>query len=327
MVAEQPRAAMSRIWAIAVLVVVPLTAIRLSYLLWSSRLPDPLPTHWNPRGEVDGTTATATFLTVMSAVAIAGGLLALVGALATRIPWGTRRGTVTVGAAVSAFAAMLWLITAGLALDHTDAYQVPAPSWHLVLLLPALAVWAGLGFAAYGPTPQAPAATGRPATDLPRVGLLAGQRALWSESSHPGRMAYLTLGAVGAMAVVLGVWISPWAASPLLFTGALVLYLFTTWLLVDQRGVHVAFGPWRWPRLTVPLREITSARVTTVRPSEWGGWGYRIRRDGRALVLRQGPGVWLELSGGRHFVASTRDPETVAGLVNSLIDRERAAEV
>jgi len=325
MVVEQPaRSGTSRSWAVAVLVAfLPALVVALSYVLWQAKLPDPMPTHWNARGEVDGTTAVAIFLSAMLAVAAAGGLLGLVAAVATGMRGWTRRVLVTVGAAIGAFAAAVWLITAGLALGHAEASQVPAPTWHLLVLLPAMAAWAGIGFATCGPIPAPPAATGRPAATLPRVGLLAGQRALWSESIRPGLLAYLAPLAVFAGAVVLAVTIDPWAASPLLFTGALVVYLLTTWLLVDQRGVQVAFGPWRWPRITVPLREIESADVTTVRPSEWGGWGYRMRPNGRAMVVRRGPGVRLELSDARHFVVSTRDPATVAGLVNSLIDQSR----
>jgi hypothetical protein len=59
-----------------------------------------------------------------------------------------------------------------------------------------------------------------------------------------------------------------------------MLVVLTVRLMVDRRGLLVGFGPWGWPRLTVPLREIEYAVVSTVRPSEWGGWGYRMRRGG-----------------------------------------------
>jgi hypothetical protein len=87
----------------------------------------------------------------------------------------------------------------------------------------------------------------------------------------------------------------------------------------------MGFGPWGWPWLRVPLHEIASACPTTVRVAEWGGWGYRMNLDGRGrgLVMRSGPGVRLELSADRYFVASVRDPHGVAGLVNGLLDAAR----
>ena len=47
----------------------------------------------------------------------------------------------------------------------------------------------------------------------------------------------------------------------------------------------------------------------------------RMMPGGRAVVLRRGPGVHLALSEGRRFVVSTHDPEALAGLVNTLVDR------
>lgn len=123
------------------------------------------------------------------------------------------------------------------------------------------------------------------------------------------------------LAGVIGGFINPWAASPVVLAALLVFYLFTTRLLVDRRGLRVGFGPWGWPRIAVPLSEIESARTVTVRPLDWGGWGYRVRPNGRAVITRGGPGVELKLSADRVFVFTTRDPETVAGLVNSLLDR------
>jgi hypothetical protein len=97
--------------------------------------------------------------------------------------------------------------------------------------------------------------------------------------------------------------------------------------MAGVRGLRVRaveFGPWGGPRFRIPLAEIESAEVITARPMAWGGWGYRIRPGGRAVITRGGPGVQLALSGSRVFVTTTtRDPEAVAGLVNTLLDRLR----
>jgi hypothetical protein len=331
MVIETPPRISPRMrWLTALgLAYMPLLAIYLVYAVWLRRLPDPLPTHWNSRGQVDGTTALAAFFAIMMAAAAAGALLATVGAVGARLGWLARRILVTVGAGVGAFVAGLWLTIAALARDHADPpptspalSMVAAPSWHIPVLLVGTALWTALAFVACGPAPAHPPAAGRPATALPRVDLPAGQRAAWSEISYPGPVAYLLLALLAAMAAVLTAWIDPWAATPVVLSAVVTFLLFITRLVVDRRGLRIGFGPWGWPRITVPLREIESAAVTTVRPSEWGGWGYRVRPGGRALVLRRGPGVRLELSGSRRFVASTRDPDTVAGLVNTLLDHD-----
>ena len=123
------------------------------------------------------------------------------------------------------------------------------------------------------------------------------------------------------VAAGLMAWTGPWVLAPLLLVAVAVLTVSTARIVVDSRGLRIGFGPWGWPHLNVALREIEYAEVAQVRALEWGGWGYRARPGGRALVLRNGPGVRLELSDQRVFMATVRDPRTVAGLVNTMIDQ------
>jgi hypothetical protein len=323
MVVEPSPGTPSARWLAALVVgALPLVLIATTYARWRSRLPDPLPTHWGLSGRVDGTTSLVGFAATTLVIAGVGGLLAALGAAASALRWHTRRVLVTVGAAVGAFAAALWLMVAVLSLDRSDAFTVPTPSWHIPAMLLGLVVWAGVAFGCCGPAPARKAATGRPGAALPRVHLSPGQPAVWSELGHPGGWAYLVLLPLAAIGGVIAVLVNPWAASPVLFPAVVVLVVLTVRLAVDRRGLLVGFGPWGWPRLTMPLREIEYAEVTALRPSEWGGWGYRMRPGGRGVILRAGPGVRLRLSEDRQFVASTRDPQTAAGLINTLIDRE-----
>lgn len=323
---HEPRVSPVLRWLAGLLLAsLPVAAILLSYSAWHSRLPDPLPTHWSLSGSVDGVTALTAFVTVTLAIAGAGVLVALIGAAGAPLSRRVRRVLVSSGGTVSAFGAGLWFIVALVALDVADAREAPAPTWHI----PALLVIMGAGFAltwlACPPPAAHPPARERPASGLPRLDLPPGQRAAWSEVAYPGAAIVLLGSALVAAAAVLVVAtpMSPWVASPLVLAAAVTVLGSVTRLTADRRGVRVGFGPWGWPRVTVALSEIESAKVTEVRPTEWGGWGYRVRPHGRAVVLRRGPGVELALSGQRRFVASTRDPETVAGLVNSLVEGER----
>jgi hypothetical protein len=83
-------------------------------------------------------------------------------------------------------------------------------------------------------------------------------------------------------------------------------------------------GLWR---TGVALRDVVQAEAIDIRPLEWGGWGYRgsLRLMGRAaVVLRAGPGVRLELRGGRVLAVTVDDAETAAGLLNDLVARRSA---
>jgi len=179
-----------------------------------------------------------------------------------------------------------------------------------------------VAFVVLGRPPAARPATGRPPEGAPRAHVAAGQRVFWTEVHYPTGVSLLVVAVTVALAVVMAIAINPWAASPVALTALVVALVLIIRVTVDDRGLHVGFGPWGWPRLTVPLFEIEYAEPTEVRPMEWGGWGYRLMPGGgRAVVLRRGPGVRLALSEDRRFVLSTRDPEAVAGLLNTLVDR------
>lgn len=310
-------------WLAAGLVVgLPLLFVVGSYLWWRDRLPDPMPSHWGASGEVDDTVSLAGMATTMAVIAGAGALLAWSGALAYRLSWSARRTLVVIGAAAAGFGAGLWLTVATLALDVTDPYQAPEPTWQILALLVAMVLVPVVVLALLGRAPARSAATGRPAPDLPRAPLPAGGPG-WREVLLPSAWFLLFLMILFGLGAVLAIVLNLWAGSPVLLVTLACGLLAISRITVDQRGLHLGLGPWARPRITVPLAEIASAEMTEVRPSEWGGWGYRIRPGGRGLVLRRGPGVRLVLSEHREFVFNTRAPEHVAGLINSLIERTR----
>ena len=88
---------------------------------------------------------------------------------------------------------------------------------------------------------------------------------------------------------------------------------------VDETGLRLGFGP--GVRVRVPLADIRQASAEEIRPLAWGGWGYRVLPGKRALVLRGGPGLVLDLRNGNRFAVTLDEPETSAALVNGLLDR------
>ncbi|MGN9811341.1 hypothetical protein ACTMSW_18505 [Micromonospora sp. BQ11] len=314
-------------WLPAVVVAAaPTAVVQLTGRVWRTRLPDPLPRHWNASGRVDGVAGLGATLTALLWVAGMAAAIALVAALAPGLRWRARRVVIAVAAAVAAFCAGLWLVTVDLALDAPQATAAPGPTWHILALMGGVTAWTLLAAAACGAPPAHPKAANPPPADLERIELRPGQRAVWSEVGSVPLPVYLVLLPLLVIAAVLAVAVDLWVAAPLVITALLVLAVLCTRLTVDFRGVTVGFGPWGWPRVRVPLDEITSAWSTTVRVAEWGGWGYRMNLDraGRGLILRNGPGVRLELSADRYFVASVRDPHSVAGLVNGMLDAARS---
>jgi len=95
---------------------------------------------------------------------------------------------------------------------------------------------------------------------------------------------------------------------------------------VDERALRIAFGPLRFPRMSIAVDRIEHAEKMTVAPMANGGWGYRgsLTAFGRAaVVVRGGEGLRLALRDHKTMIVTVDDAETGAGLINDLVSRRR----
>ena len=86
--------------------------------------------------------------------------------------------------------------------------------------------------------------------------------------------------------------------------------------------MRVAYGWLRWPSTRIGIDAIRQATAIDVRPSAWGGWGYRgsLRLNRRAaVVVRAGEGLRLDLRGGRVFLVTVDGAVNAAGLLNDTL--------
>ena len=128
--------------------------------------------------------------------------------------------------------------------------------------------------------------------------------------------------AVGVALAIAGL---PVPAFTLVVSGGALLLLERVEVCVDEHGL-VARTRWGWPRVHFPLEDIEAVTALDVRPSRWGGWGYRgsvrlVRRA--AWVLHRGPGIRLELTRSREFVVAVDDAEAGAAALDGLLTRPR----
>ncbi len=125
---------------------------------------------------------------------------------------------------------------------------------------------------------------------------------------------------VAAFAQVL-IWHSSFVFGALLFGAACVMAVYRIRATVDRAGLTLSYFPFLgWPRTRIRTSEIVSVRAGHVEPREHAGWGYRgsLRIYGKAaLNLRRGPGLFLELTGGRKFVVTLDDAEAAAQALRS----------
>ncbi len=99
------------------------------------------------------------------------------------------------------------------------------------------------------------------------------------------------------------------AAAACLVTGAIKV-------TVSPRGVTVASVLAPFLRQHIAMDRIKGAKARWTRPLEIGGWGYRWKPGMRAVSLRKGDALWLELTRGTRFVITIDDAQTAADLVN-----------
>lgn len=140
------------------------------------------------------------------------------------------------------------------------------------------------------------------------AGCLALGIELAVDYASTGGMAPLVMAIVGCIAVGL------------LMLAGTVAFVHVA-VCIDRDGLEIRCGHIGLPRRRIPWDQVDGVALAKVTPRHWGGWGYRWRPErGTAVVVRQGPGVVLELGGGHRFTVTVDDAE---GAVRAIQQRLR----
>ena len=125
----------------------------------------------------------------------------------------------------------------------------------------------------------------------------------------------------------------PWGNRPmsdtaLILTSASVaafiigmVYLFYTLKLitcVDEKGIFIQFYP--FPAKLMPFAEVDSCEARTYRPlSEYGGWGIKYGRSGKAYNISGDRGAQLVLKNGKRVLIGSQRADELASAINWFI--------
>ncbi|MFG2134562.1 hypothetical protein ACGFNV_43320 [Streptomyces sp. NPDC048751] len=142
-------------------------------------------------------------------------------------------------------------------------------------------------------------------------------RTVWYGSQFSGWM--LAVGVVLAVVLVgSAVFVEEYRDVSLVLLMVAAAFLVTGGIkvTVSSEGVTVASALVPFLRRHIPLGRIERASARWTRPMEIGGWGYRWKPGMRAVSLRAGDALWLELTRGTRFVITVDDARTAAELVN-----------
>jgi hypothetical protein len=302
-------------------VAMPALFVGLTFVPWllvRGDLPSPIAVHFDGHGTANGSMSVLVHLLVTGAFTVSASVV---------LVWAAWRPTSTLGleAAVATF--MGWLISclsATILLANHDHER-----WQDVTL-GAGSVWGATGSALGASIPVALMvrhAAHERTDEAPRALELTGsERVAWfgRTRSLPFAVGGVTLVFIGTVVLLTFGGGSASTGFVVLAVGLALVSFMSVDVAVNDNGVRVRAGAIRWPHVQLGLDEIEAARTVDLKPTRSGGWGYRgsLRLFHRAAwVLRAGPALELDLTGGRRFTVTVDDADEAAAVLNGLLAR------
>ena len=106
----------------------------------------------------------------------------------------------------------------------------------------------------------------------------------------------------GIVSILLGVI--------LILTGFCFIWLFYSMKLITEikgDSIHIKFSP--FTTQIIPSSEIIKYEIRQYRPIiEYGGWGIRFNRSGKAYTVSGNIGIQIQLSVGKGILIGTQQP-------------------
>lgn len=291
-------------------------------LSWRGDLPARIAVSWNADGVASGFGSLGENMAMLLGIAA----LMLAGCVLVCWRWGTTASTrrLAVGAGVGVSLALGAQFVAGLAVQRGAAVPqgVTMNEW-LVIALVVLGGAVGVGAALLLPGDPPQPATTPVAPDVARLPLAATERAVWIGTARAGIAISVVFTALGAGTIVFAVVMRTWGAvAPLPLVLLVLATMFRFRVRVDATGLTVRSAA-GYPRTHIPAAEVLGAETVRINPLMWGGWGWRVRGDGAAVITRAGEGLLVRRTGGRSFRVTCDDAAAAAALLNTMADRAR----
>lgn len=92
---------------------------------------------------------------------------------------------------------------------------------------------------------------------------------------------------------------------------------------VTDDEVRITFG-YGWPVQRIRWDRVAQVQVVNVRPTEWGGWGYRWVpwKKGTAAVMRAGSGFRFDFANGKVFVVTVDDADAGLEVIRGVLAKK-----
>ena len=110
----------------------------------------------------------------------------------------------------------------------------------------------------------------------------------------------------------------------IIFGIGLPLFMYMTNLTTEIRsdGLYFRFSPFHRSFHRIAAEEIKRYEACNYSPiRDYGGWGIRYGRKGKAYNVSGNRGVQLELSKGKHLLVGSQKPEELVEALNTTLGR------
>lgn len=110
----------------------------------------------------------------------------------------------------------------------------------------------------------------------------------------------------------------------IIFGIGLPILIYMTNLTTEIRsdGLYVRFFPMRLSFIRITTQEMKGFELCTYRPlGDYGGWGIRYGKKGKAYNVSGNRGVQLELTNGKHLLIGSQRPEELVQTLTSIAHR------
>jgi len=98
------------------------------------------------------------------------------------------------------------------------------------------------------------------------------------------------------------------------------MYITNLTTEVHDDGVHFRFFPFHISFRKIALEDIAGFDAQTYSPiRDYGGWGIRYGRKGKAYNVSGNRGVQLQLSNGKHILIGSQRPEEMVEALNTIV--------
>jgi hypothetical protein len=127
--------------------------------------------------------------------------------------------------------------------------------------------------------------------------------------------AYAAASRGGLRWIGLGVLLGLAGAAVLVWSAAMA----HVGVVINPCGVRVEHALLPAPVISLPMRAVRTISAIDVPPTVWRRWGWTwVPGRSRAIIVRSGPALSIELTSGRRFVVSVDDPDQAVAVVNRI---------